>query len=74
LVNKLFAIFDVLAAANALQVTGEQFTNLQTAAYGQVLRGVSFTPQAVPEPSTWALLALSGIAGLFLMRRKQQQS
>jgi len=72
--NKLLAISDVLADTNSAQVSTEAFTNLQTAAYGQVLRGVSFTPQAVPEPSTWALLALSGIAGLFLMRRKQQQS
>jgi len=67
--NKLFGITDVLSDTNASQVTGESFTNIESAAYGQVLRGVSFAP--VPEPSTWALLGLGTVAALFAVRRKQ---
>jgi hypothetical protein len=39
--NKLVAITDRLAATTA---AGEHFTTLRTAHYGEVLRGVSFTP------------------------------
>jgi hypothetical protein len=39
--NKLVMIADRLAATTA---TGELFTTLRTARYGEVLRGVSFTP------------------------------
>src|ERR1700686_1010020 len=39
--NKLVTIADRLAATSA---TGEHFTTLRTARYGEVLRGVSFTP------------------------------
>ena len=70
--NKLVAITDVLADTNASDVTAESFANLQTANYGQVLRGVTFTPQAVPEPSTWALLGLSALAGLFFVRNRKR--
>jgi hypothetical protein len=39
--NKLMAITDRLASTTA---AGEHFTRLRTARYGEVLRGVSFTP------------------------------
>ena len=69
--NKLVAINDTLSDTSASQVTGESFTTLDTAAYGQVLRGVSFTPQAAPEPSTTALLGFALLGGLaFAWKRK----
>ena len=40
--NKLVEITDMLSATT-LQ-TGESFTTIKTAAFGEVLRGVSFTP------------------------------
>jgi hypothetical protein len=39
--NKLVAITDTLAATSP---AGEQFTTIRTANFGEVLRGVSFTP------------------------------
>ncbi len=46
--NKLVAINDVLANTSPGVGASEQFTTIETAAYGQVLRGVSFTPIAAP--------------------------
>jgi hypothetical protein len=46
--NKLVAINDVLANTNPAVGASEQFTTIETATYGQVLRGVSFTPIAAP--------------------------
>ncbi len=46
--NKLVVINDVLANTSAAVGSSEQFTTIETAAYGQVLRGVSFTPIAAP--------------------------
>ncbi len=53
--NGLYAITDTLASTTG---AGEAFTELESAAGngGEVFKGVSFTPQSVPEPSTWALL------------------
>jgi hypothetical protein len=48
---------DALAPAN-----GESFNTLETAAAGTLIRGVAFAPEAIPEPSTWALML--GGAGL----------
>ena len=67
--NKLVAITDTLADTTASQAAGESFTTLESAAYGQVLRGVAFAP--VPEPSTMAagLGALALLAGMFRRRK-----
>ena len=55
--NGLYEITDSLSATTG---TGETFTELESAAGngGEVFKGVSFAPNAVPEPSTWALAGL----------------
>lgn len=67
--NKLVAITDNLSATSASQVTGEDYTTLQTAALGQVLRGVAIAP--VPLPAAGWLL-LSGLGGLGVMSRRRR--
>jgi hypothetical protein len=62
--NKLVAITDNLSFTSAGQAANEQFSTLETAAFGQVLRGVSFTPQAVPEPASLVMAATAALAGL----------
>lgn len=42
--NQLVSITDVLANTNPSAAASEEFTLLKTAGYGEVLRGVSFTP------------------------------
>jgi hypothetical protein len=42
--NKLVVITDKLSATAAADVANEQFFTLRTAGFGEVLRGVSFTP------------------------------
>jgi len=42
--NKLVEITDSLGATSASQVTHERFHTALQATYGQVVRGVSFTP------------------------------
>jgi hypothetical protein len=75
--NGLYAITDALVSTNG---AGETFTELEAASgtNGSTavfnFKGVSFTPQAVPEPSTWALLGLSSVAGIVLIRRRKQNS
>ena len=68
--NGLYEITDSLASTTG---TGEVFSELESAAGngGQVFKGVSFAPQGVPEPSTWAMM-LGGfaLAGFFLHRRR----
>ena len=61
------AITDLLAATSL--PGSESFTTLETAGFGEVLRGVSFAPG--PEPSTFALLGvgLAGVALILWMRR-----
>ena len=72
--DKLVAITDNLGFTTAGQASGEAFTTLQTAAYGQVLRGVALL--AVPEPDTWAmmLLGLSGLGAMMRAGRKARRA
>ena len=49
--NKLVTITDTLSFTSAAQATNEQFATLRTAVAGEVLRGVSFTPNSlIPLP------------------------
>ncbi|MBV8402020.1 MAG: PEP-CTERM sorting domain-containing protein [Acetobacteraceae bacterium] len=71
--NQVVDITDMLAATMASQVTAENFTVLETAPYGDVLRGVALAPN-VPEPSTWSLMLL-GFAGLgFAFHRSRRRA
>jgi hypothetical protein len=45
--NKLVTITDKLAATSL--PAGEKFTTIRTAGFAEVLRGVSFTPEAGSE-------------------------
>jgi hypothetical protein len=45
--NQLVAITDALSAAGPTPPTGESFTIVKTAAFGEVLRGVSWTPGTI---------------------------
>ncbi len=46
--NELVTITDTVALQTAAQAANEQFTVLQTAAFGEVLRGVAFVPLDAP--------------------------
>ncbi len=75
--NQLVSITDNLSATSA--PSGESFTTVMPATYGQVIRGVSFTPgtNATPPAQTpevpWApLLPLTALAigtGVYMQRR-----
>ncbi len=69
--NKLVAISDTLGFTSASQASGEEFSTLEAAGYGQVLRGVAFAPQAVPEASSAVGMGLSllGLLGFFARKR-----
>jgi hypothetical protein len=67
--NRLVAINDQLSAMTL--PNGESFTVLQTAGFGQVLRGVSLAP--VPEPGLWSLMIL-GLGGLGASLRGRRRS
>ncbi|MBV9658978.1 MAG: hypothetical protein JO295_12790 [Verrucomicrobia bacterium] len=70
--NKLVAITDNLLFTTAQQASQEQFNTLESAAYGEALRGVSLTP-TVPEPSTWAM-AIGGVGVLLVLRPRIRRS
>jgi hypothetical protein len=66
--NKLVTITDTLSFTTAAAASGEQFTTLQTAPFGQVFRGVqrvpgTFTPPPVPAFPRSAI----GFLGLALL-------
>ena len=69
--NGLYAITDTLSSTTG---AGETYTELESAAGngGQVFKGVSFAPQVVPEPSTWALLGMSAAGVSFALRRRSR--
>lgn len=64
--NQLVVITDNLGYTSLAQSAGESFTVLQTAAYGQVLRGVQLVPTVAPvsDPASVSASATSvGIGG-----------
>jgi hypothetical protein len=67
--NQIIAITDNLANTSASVTTAENFTVLDTAALGQVYRGVAVAP--VPLPAA-AWLRLSGIGGLGAAARRKR--
>jgi hypothetical protein len=67
--NRLVAITDTLSFATAAQAAGEQFTTLETAADGDVLRGVAFV--VTPEPATVSMLGIGTVCLLgYAIRRR----
>ena len=71
--NKLVAITDNLTYASFAQASGETFSTLKTAQYGEVLRGVSFAPtvSAVPVPAAVWLFG-SAVAGISVFGRRKR--
>ena len=69
--DKLVGIFDNLAFSSAAQASGESFNTLETAAYGQVLRGVALVTPAVPEPASWAMMILGFLCVGAGLRKRQ---
>ena len=67
--NQLVGITDTLGDTTLTQAGGESFAVLETAAYGQVLRGVSLSP--TPEPGSAVLILSVGGMVLGTVRRRQ---
>jgi hypothetical protein len=77
--NELVSVTDTLADTTASQSSGETFSTVVPAEYGQVVRGVSFAPAssgpgaATPEVPWAPLLPLSVVgagAAVYLVRRR----
>jgi hypothetical protein len=67
--NQLVTITDTLADTTSSQATGEDYTVLQTAALGEVLRGVAVAPVPLPA-SAWLLLG--GLCGFGTLARRRR--
>jgi hypothetical protein len=65
----LYEITDTLADTTIGQASGENFTTLDSAPDGTLIRGVSFAQ--VPEPASVALLA-TGLLGVGVLRRHKK--
>jgi hypothetical protein len=70
--NKLLMITDVLANTNPALAASETFSDIRDAQYGEVLRGVSFTPGTTATPAPANLPVTTG--GLLYNRRTQSYS
>lgn len=70
--NQVVEITDTLASTTASQVSGENFTVLDTAALGQVYRGVAL-PTPLPA-GIWLLASALGGMGMFGRRRSRGNS
>jgi hypothetical protein len=72
----LYEIKDTLSNTSIGQTSGESFAVLDSADSGTLIRGVAFAPvDAVPEPSTWAMIILGFIGiGAMTYRRSGKYS
>ena len=59
--NKLVSITDVLANTNPSAAASEQFATLRTAVFGEVLRGVAFTPGTTSQTPSPIPVTSSGL-------------
>lgn len=69
--NQVVAINDTLANTSGAAAAGENFTVVDTAALGQVYRGVDVAPVPLPA-AVWLLLA--GLGGLGAISRRRQSA
>lgn len=60
--NRLIKLIDI--GASSVEI------DLATSGTTRAFRGLDFTPQAIPEPATCALLGL-GVAGVLIFRRRK---
>ncbi len=67
--NQIVSITDTLADTSAGQVAGENYSVLDTAALGQVYRGVAVAPVPLPA-SAWLLVG--GLCGFGILARRRR--